>query len=378
MTHDVLIAGGGIIGCSIALELCNRGFSVVVLEAESSLFRRSSGAGFGSLTPYSDPFFRGRARDFAAWSVDLYRESWLPALSGPMQSIDIGDKGLLDLLVDKDAVDRAEILQKELHEANYQAVMMTRQDVIALEPSLTGLFEGALWLDEPWVDRDQLFTSIAAKLESAANVSICCLAEVVSVTEGISGVTVKTKDDSFSASYFVHATGLSARSVDGVELPQLTWVRGDAVSVRHPDGYCLLERHVYKNAAFITPRRDGRLLLGATYEAEDRSPELLETLRRDTTNVSQIRHLIDVNLELVPEIDRCEFESAWRGWRPKPVDGLPILGFGPGGQRIIFATGFIGLGITMAPAAGVCVADLIAEGSSAQLPAEFDPLRFTV
>ncbi len=81
--------------------------------------------------------------------------------------MDIGDKGLLDLLVDDAAVNSSEELQRELIDAGYEAKLLDREEVLALEPNLIGAYVGALWLDEPWLDREQYFSGLRVALDTA-------------------------------------------------------------------------------------------------------------------------------------------------------------------------------------------------------------------
>lgn len=127
--------------------------------------------------------------------------------------------------------------------------------------------------------------------------------------------------------------------------------------------------------AFITPRPDGRTLLGSTYVSEDGIPDEHDRVHRDRILLSQALHLIEVNCRVVPELAACEIGDVWRGWRATPPDHLPILG--PlRNPHVIVATGFIGLGITMAPATATAIADYIVEGV-ARFPKSFGPDRFS-
>ena len=64
------------------------------------------------------------------------------------------------------------------------------------------------------------------------------------------------------------------------------------------------------------------------------------------------------------------------GPRPMTPDGKPLIGCTPGAERIVVATGHNMLGLSLAAPTGSLVAELVARGPAAALPA-FDPLRFT-
>ncbi len=377
---NVGVVGGGVVGATTALALAEAGAQVTVIESETSLFARSSAAGFGSLTPFSDPFFAGAARDFAARSVSLYRTHWIPRASEALgRAVDFGDEGLLDLFADDgQVVDGVKRLHDELVAAGYPARILDRRGTQQLEPALEGEFAGSLWMDEPWLDVQQYFAGITAWLHSSPAVTVRCGIAVEEVAVNANRVAVRLSGgliETFDC--VVVATGLSSRRVRLPFEPQLAWVRGDAIEVRTLDSVPLLKRHVYHKTAFITPRTDGRLLLGATYDVENLEPAELDRVKRDTIAAGQALELLEANARVVPRIRGCDIVRMWRGWRPKPIDAMPIIGPVGGGQ-IVIATGFIGLGITMAPAAAQALTRLVMHGDGSHVPAEFSPSRFSL
>lgn len=66
--------------------------------------------------------------------------------------------------------------------------------------------------------------------------------------------------------------------------------------------------------------------------------------------------------------ERVDLE--WAGLRPYPPDGLPVLGGVPGHGWLYLATGHGRLGITLAPATGELLADVILDGAR---PRELEP-----
>jgi D-amino-acid dehydrogenase len=68
--------------------------------------------------------------------------------------------------------------------------------------------------------------------------------------------------------------------------------------------------------------------------------------------------------------------QVWTGMRPMTPDGLPVIGWVPGYRDLAVASGHAMLGITLAPATGEAVADLLTTGELPELALPFDPLRF--
>jgi D-amino-acid dehydrogenase len=66
----------------------------------------------------------------------------------------------------------------------------------------------------------------------------------------------------------------------------------------------------------------------------------------------------------------------WNGPRPMTPDGLPVIGWLPGYRNLIVASGHAMLGVTLAPATGEAVTDLIITGRAPDVIAPFDPARF--
>jgi D-amino-acid dehydrogenase len=66
----------------------------------------------------------------------------------------------------------------------------------------------------------------------------------------------------------------------------------------------------------------------------------------------------------------------WTGMRPMTPDGLPVIGWLPGYRDIAVASGHAMMGVTLAPATGESVADLLTTGALPDVARPFDPARF--
>ncbi len=71
----------------------------------------------------------------------------------------------------------------------------------------------------------------------------------------------------------------------------------------------------------------------------------------------------------------CEpVEEEWFGWRPMTYDGLPIIDRSPALENVLTAAGHDMLGLSMAPATGKLVAELLTPGA----PGHIDPKPYAV
>ncbi|MDE0193386.1 MAG: FAD-dependent oxidoreductase [Gammaproteobacteria bacterium] len=91
----------------------------------------------------------------------------------------------------------------------------------------------------------------------------------------------------------------------------------------------------------------------------------------------RIRQLVDSAKHYLHEPVGDRVLETWSGWRPMTWDSLPLIGRVPGLGNAVLATGHHMLGMTMAPATGRLVAEIIGERSTRIDPAPFSPARFS-
>jgi len=73
----------------------------------------------------------------------------------------------------------------------------------------------------------------------------------------------------------------------------------------------------------------------------------------------------------------CEpVQEQWYGWRPMTYDGLPIIDLSPALPRVLIAAGHNMLGLSMAPATGRLVAELLTGVTPHVDPAPYSLRRF--
>ena len=113
--------------------------------------------------------------------------------------------------------------------------------------------------------------------------------------------------------------------------------RGQMIAVRGER--CPITRVVHSSSVYVVPRRDGRVLIGATVEY---------TGFQKAVTVSAVNHLLKAGLELVPSLGQCEVVEMWSGLRPDTIDHLPIIGLS-GIDNLMLATGHFRNGILLAP-----------------------------
>lgn len=101
-------------------------------------------------------------------------------------------------------------------------------------------------------------------------------------------------------------------------------------------------RHILSaGRTYLVPRRDGRVLLGATEEPE------AGFVKRTTPR--GLAGLTEKALQMVPRLADVPIEMTWSGLRPGTPDGAPFIGPVPGFEGLLAATGHYRKGLAMAP-----------------------------
>jgi len=317
---DVLIAGAGIIGLSLALELHARGAQVLVLERDTAFSHASSAAAgmLANLDPHNPPALSALAHlSISLYPAFLQRIETLSGIPVPYQT---------DTTIQ--------------HLSNTETVR----------------------LDERSLDPRQLGHALRTAIQ-ATNID---LREHTSLAPG----------QAATAKQIVYATGAWPQLRTQV-FPR----KGQMLRVRIPAGIALREVH-RREDVYLVPRtlgaQAGTVLIGATVEDSGYDTE---THAVDLARLRRLAAELVPRLDSETEAPQIE---AWAGIRPATADSLPLLGErgptpGPlATPREFVATGHFRNGILLAPATAVVMADLL-ENKQASIDLEpFSPERFNL
>ncbi len=361
--HDVIVLGGGVIGCAIAFFLAKRGIRPLLVE-RGQLGSEATRAASGVVLPHPGDETLDR----------LANESFrmFPTLVDELMDLGGVDPeyertGRIDAALSEwEAASLRGSIQR-YEQAGISAAWLDGEAVRGVEPLISSSVIGGLHVPESACVSGGLLASAyaAAAITLGAEVR-CDLGEVSLVTHGnaISGVRSPGSTD-LPAETVVLATGSwSAQTAAsaGVGL-RIDPVRGQNLRLRMPAGL-RLSTNVYGDETILVPRPDGRLIAGVTIESVGFDS-------RATTD--GIRSIMERSAELVPALADAVVEQAYAGLRPASADGLPIIGRPNGVGGLVIATAHYRMGIALSPITGRLVADHIADG--AELPHEFRPDR---
>ena len=367
MKTDVVIAGAGVIGLSIAHELLCRGTRVTLVDPRQPGMG-ASWASAGVLAPQgARPFHRPyldlclSSRDlFADWSAKLLEET----------GIDIEYRTEGGLQVAFDDAESEELGQRYRHQLDLglPVEQLSGEEVRAFEPMLSPetrcglLFEGMHQVENRRLVQ-ALFAAVRARGGEFRIGNP--VTDLIVRRNRAAGIVVP--GERIGAERVVVAAGAWSGLLKWIpgSPPPVQPVRGQMVCV-DGSGVPPLGRVIYGPEQYLVPRRDGRVLLGATVE---------KTGFDASVTAGGVSDVIREGLRMAPGLAEAPVVETWAGLRPMSKDGKPILG--PADlERLVLATGHFRNGILLAPITGRLIADHLEHGAVPPAMAPFLPDRF--
>jgi glycine oxidase len=364
-TFDVVIAGGGIIGASIALELAEAGLKVGLFDAQEP-GREASWASAGMISPAPENAGMIPFVPMSLASVTLYPE-FIRRVEG-LAGMDVGYRkdGALDILVDSDFREKSSTVIALQHGVGLKAEELSAELARQMEPELTEKIEAAIFrADEASLDARAL-TKATLKAGERKGVQIFSGngAKAVWKDGGRCKGLVLEKQE-VEAKWTVIAAGCFSASIEGVApyapvFPakgQMVALRCESMEIQH----VLWLEHTY-----LVPRNDGRIVAGSTIERAgfDRS-----------VTAGGMKKILNEATRLVPGLEKARIEETWAGLRPDSPDHLPIVG-PTDVEGLLIATGHFRSGILLAPVTARMIREWVCTGRVSVDWERISPMRF--
>jgi glycine oxidase len=356
---DVLVIGGGVIGCAIARALARPGRSVVVAD-RGAIGGEASSAAAGVLSVASGDDDGAR---LALRRASLAR---FPSLAAALRDeagvdVELDLDGVVILCLDEadEAAQRAQIARRRA--LGLRAEWLDARALRAAEPSANPRARGAaLYEDDGRVACERLVEALAASARHRG-ARVLPGMEVRSVERrGHRIHRVRVGGTSVSPGEVVLAAGAWSAGIPGIAPPPpVVPVRGQMLALRAPAATI---RHVlFHRDGCLTPRRGGEVLAGGT--VEDAGFEKAVT-------PAGIRRLLDDVERIAPSGLGWPLVRAWAGLRPGTSVPGPVIGRHAELENLVLATGHYRTGILLAPVTADAVAAVL---DGAAVPREAAP-----
>ena len=366
MGRDVVVVGGGIIGCSIALRLAQSGLRVAVIE-RGQIGREASWAAAGMISPQTEASGPGPFFDLCLRSRSLYPEfaAEVTELSGI--DVEYRDQGSLCVQLTEDDRRHARQWTTWQSDAALRIESIPLDTMRKLEPAVTESATGAVFVpSDHQVENRRLMNGLELALRKLGVEAIenQTASGLIVDRNGVTGILCGSQQ--IDAGWVVIAAGCwSGQLLEPLGLKVETIpARGQMVALR---GVQTPINHVlHSTNCYVIPRRDGRILVGATVEYVG--------FQKGIT-AGGISSLLAAAIEVAPALTSCEIVEAWSGLRPDTPDHLPILGLS-GVDNLVLATGHFRNGILLAPITADLISATISSGRSIPELSPFSISRF--
>jgi glycine oxidase len=359
------VVGAGVIGLSCARELIARGARVDVYD-RGRAGEGASSAAAGMLAAAAEILLGGEgparhAPALARESLELWPRFAAELARDTGRELGFRQDGAILPALDDEHDRGLRAAAARAHAHGLALEPLEPREARAREPGLSNETRFALYAPEDWsVDARALVGALAASVRGPGG-GIAEGVEIADVEPGASPRLVgRSAAGVFDAAFdaVVVAAGWRAAELAGrfPDLARLVPVKGQMLAVAAGSA---APRHVIRGrAAYLVPRADGRVLIGATSE-----PGVATT----TVDAAAVDTLRAAAVRLVPALEARPVVETWAGVRP----GLgPSPGHGADGEDgpivraaapgVVIAVGHHRNGVLLAPATAVQVAELVA------------------
>ena len=367
-TADVVVIGGGVVGCSILFNLARLGVTDAILLERRMLNAGSTGRSQAICRMhYSNP-----VTALLAWeSMGIFRH--FPEITGGPSGYT--ETGYLVVVKEDDrpGLERNVAMQFGL---GLDVMAVTAADLRDLAPMVAVSEDEALgWEPQSgYADPYLVTSSYAAAAQSlGAAVELDCPAQRIEV-DGGRVRAVHTAAGRIETAAAVVAAGPWARALLsplGADLP-LSTVRHQVASLVRPVERLPLHPAVGDIAQNFSFRPDGdRMTLMGFGDDEEAAVEDYD----ERITMAQMAEARQKLVRRMPAMAASYFRGGWSGLFTITPDWHPVLDAVPGIEGLYCAVGFSGHGFKLSPMIGVTMAELITQGRAASV--DITPLRYT-
>lgn len=324
--RDIVVIGGGIVGCATVYNLALQKQDVVLLERTRPGFE-ASGRNTGTLNPLvhnlQDLSYRMAA--YAIWRT----------LSDELDyDLELEMSGSVRVAETAAEFDRLKSQVSDLKAGGCRVEVLDAHSLRDFAPYIVKSAAGALYSPDGWQvnPREVCFAYMAAAARLGASWE---QAEVVAIVRNGGGYDVVTRTGRISAARVVLAAG--PWSVDlaralGVELPIFPRYFQALVTARvAPFLHHIITR--VANMITIKQNRNGNCVIGGGWMGDSAFPD------HGRIRIDQMQENLKIAVSLVPELARVPLLRSWAGYDGTGPDSMPIIAEAPGWPGVFISTG---------------------------------------
>lgn len=381
---DVIVLGGGIIGCSVAWQLSGMGKQVLVLE-QKDVAAGSAGATDGVVGYHTKK--PGHELDLAIQSIEMFRS--LNEMLG--EDVEYGfEAGGMQPVEDKMQWDILSEIVEQQRKSGVDIRMISKEEARELEPQLADDIYGALYSPTGGKVNPLKLTMAYARAAKRLGAKIQTNTNVTGfIIENGAVKGVQTDRGEYYADTIVNCCGSWAGKVAqlaGIELP-ITPRKGQ-LAVTEPIGpfmkatiQCARYNVVKFRPETITDKNILRLGTSLSIEQTESGGMIIGGTREfagyeKENTFEAIELMMQRAARFFPALKDVSVIRFFSGFRPYTPDGIPLLGEVGTLKGFYMAAGHEGDGIALSPITGKLIAEQIVCGKTSYNIDAFSPNRF--
>ncbi len=346
--YDVIIIGGGIVGCSAAYYLAKQGVRSLVLERDT-VAGHASGFALGSLNPLVGYGVPDLILDFGLKSFQLHSTLSADLLEETGIDIEYNVQPTINLAMTKDEAAHLQLQTKWQNKVKgFKSEWLSDEEMLQEEPRLSSkiyggsIIHGSVMLD-PYKITLGLLTGAEKK---GAEIKY---SEVIKVKiQSTGNFFITTKSETFITNKVIFAMGPWTQFVsDWIGKSVLVEpLRGQIIRLKIDSSHI---NYINWSHNYVSSKPDGMVWIGTTTEKVGFDENITYKARNN---------MIKDVTAMFSYLQDAEIVGHTACLRPLSADGLPIIGYGVDNKNCILATGGGKKGILYGPYLGKLAAEL--------------------
>ena len=371
MIYDVIIVGGGVIGCAIARELSKYKLRTVLLEKNNDVCNETSAANSAIVHSGYDPLPNSLKA-----KMNVLGNSMYPQMCKELD-VPFIQNGSLTIATTDDEMNTLLSLQKRANENKVETKILSSEEVLKLEPQLNKDIKGALFA--PTCGIVNPFELTVALMENAMDngVELLLNHEVNNIKINENSVSVFCKNDKeLECKVLINAAGLFADDINA-------FVDKDSFTITPRKGQYFVLDHFDLNfvkhtlfmvpsdkgkGVLVTPTTSGNYLIGPSSDFVDDKQDLSTTKDILDSVRSQASRIIE-------NIPYANLIRQYSGLRAVSSTGDFIIEHSKVSKNLINVAGIQSPGLASCPAIALKVVELLKECMPLNENEEFNPIR---
>lgn len=354
-TAEVIIIGGGVVGCAAAYYLAKKGVKdVIVLEADKSVGHGGSSRNGGGV--------RQSGRDIRELPYAMYAiQNMWPHLSEELGvDVEYYQKGNLRLGKTDAHLKKLNTLATNAQSVGLDVRMIDGKEVKEICPYLSDEIIGASWCPTDG-HANPLMTTLAyykRSVELGVRYFTDAKVKELKKVQGKLRKVVLESGEVFEADTVILAAGYESRYIArtvGIDVPMTRYFEEALVTEMQPHMFDIMlgtaDADFYGHQA-----KHGSFVFGSESGLEEATDMLPEELRTNALTLSAGCRAI---MGYIPLLKDAKIVRSWGGWLDLCYDGVPVISRVDEVPGLILACAFTGHGFGTAPSVGLMLAQMV-------------------